>query len=76
MQTIKFYYPQILFIFLAFTICSCNNQADVKIDRDLKKWHRITLNFEGPETEELGEINPFLDYRLDVTFTNVHIMAV
>ena len=36
---------------------------------ELKKWHRITLTFTGPDTGENAEPNPFLDYRLDVTFT-------
>ncbi len=29
----------------------------------------LTLAFTGPQVAELDEINPFLDYRLDVTFT-------
>ena len=29
----------------------------------------FTLSFTGPNASELGEINPFMDYRLDVTFT-------
>ncbi|MFS4417395.1 DUF5060 domain-containing protein [Maribacter sp. 2307ULW6-5] len=44
--------------------------AEAKIDGELKKWHRITLSFEGPETQELAKTNPFLDFRLNVTFTN------
>lgn len=35
----------------------------------LKTWHRVTLTFEGPETSETAEPNPFLHYRLSVTFT-------
>lgn len=42
----------------------------VKITGELKKWHKITLTFEGPETSEQDSINPFLDYRLNVTFSN------
>ncbi len=37
---------------------------------ELKRWHKITLDFEGPNTSELASTNPFSDYRLDVTFTN------
>jgi hypothetical protein len=37
---------------------------------ELKKWHRVTIAFEGAETSETAEPNPFLDYRLDVTFTH------
>ncbi|MEM6911200.1 MAG: DUF5060 domain-containing protein [Verrucomicrobiota bacterium] len=36
---------------------------------ELKKWHKITLSFDGPATSESASPNPFLDYRLDVTFT-------
>ncbi len=57
-------------IFAFFALMSCQKQADVKVEGELKKWHRITLNFEGPETDELAEANPFLNYRLDVTFKN------
>jgi hypothetical protein len=35
---------------------------------ELKKWHKITLTFTGPDTSENAEPNPFLDYRLNVTF--------
>jgi hypothetical protein len=37
---------------------------------NLKKWHKLTLTFDGPQTSEEAEPNPFLDYRLNVTFTN------
>jgi hypothetical protein len=38
------------------------------VSGELRKWHRITLSFEGPECSEKGDPNPFLDYRLTVTF--------
>jgi hypothetical protein len=38
------------------------------ISGELKKWHKITLTFDGPETGEDAEPNPFRDYRLNVTF--------
>lgn len=34
----------------------------------LKKWHDITITFRGPQSSEAGSPNPFLDYRLEVTF--------
>ncbi len=40
------------------------------ISGELKKWHKITLTFDGPESSETGAANPFLDYRLNVTFRN------
>jgi hypothetical protein len=35
---------------------------------ELKKWHKITFDFEGPATSELAQPNPFTYYRMDVTF--------
>ncbi|QCW99561.1 DUF5060 domain-containing protein [Aggregatimonas sangjinii] len=62
----------ILFLAVLFSILTgCNQKtAEVSIDGELKKWHRVTLSFEGPETDELAAENPFMDYRLDVTFSN------
>lgn len=36
---------------------------------DLDKWEKLTLSFPGPETGESAPVNPFVQYRLDVTFT-------
>ena len=46
----------------------CNAQSPV-ITGELKKWHRITITFDGPQTSETDQPNPFRDYRLEVTFT-------
>ena len=35
---------------------------------DVSKWQKMTLRFEGPETSETATDNPFVNYRLDVTF--------
>lgn len=35
----------------------------------LRQWHDVILTFVGPETSETADPNPFLFYRLDVTFT-------
>ena len=43
---------------------------DVEVTGELKLWHKITLTFEGPDTHEKDSINPFLDYRLNVVFSN------
>lgn len=40
------------------------------VSGELRKWHRVTLSFEGPECSEKGDPNPFLDYRMAVTFTH------
>ncbi|MBN2269452.1 MAG: DUF5060 domain-containing protein [Sedimentisphaerales bacterium] len=39
------------------------------VSGELRKWHVATLTFSGPETSEDAEVNPFLDYRLVVTFS-------
>ncbi len=41
----------------------------VRVSGTLKKWHAVTLSFDGPETAEQADPNPFTDYRLDVTFS-------
>lgn len=35
-----------------------------------QQWEIIDLSFEGPQTSEDAEDNPFLNFRLDVTFTH------
>ncbi|MCF7561560.1 DUF5060 domain-containing protein [Sabulilitoribacter multivorans] len=64
---LKYISCSLLFFLL---LSSCQQQNQVKVEGELKKWHRITLNFEGPDTNEMDENNPFLNYRLDVTFKN------
>ena len=59
-----------IILFLSLLSVSCEKQKKVIIEGELKKWHKITLRFEGPDTHELAENNPFLNYRLDVTFKN------
>ena len=41
-----------------------------EISGELKEWHKVTLTFDGPRTSETADPNPFLTYRLDVTFTH------
>jgi len=38
------------------------------ITGELKKWHKVTLTFTGPQTSENAKPNPFRDYRLNVIF--------
>jgi len=40
------------------------------VSGELKKWHKITIAFEGPQTSESASPNPFADYRMNVTFQN------
>jgi len=43
--------------------------AEGTVSGELKKWHRVTVSFDGPATAEDAEPNPFRDHRLTVTFT-------
>ncbi|MEM6889065.1 MAG: DUF5060 domain-containing protein, partial [Pseudomonadota bacterium] len=38
------------------------------VSGELKKWHKVTIDFDGPLASE--ESQTFLDYRMDVTFTH------
>ncbi|WP_404308766.1 DUF5060 domain-containing protein [Neorhodopirellula lusitana] len=42
--------------------------ANVSISGELKTWHKVTLTVDGPQASEAGTPNPFLDYRMQVTF--------
>lgn len=42
----------------------------VKQTGELKKWHTVTFTFDGPETSETEEYNPFFNYRLNARFTH------
>lgn len=62
-----------LFIIPVFFIQSCDSNTSKRtpiITGEFKQWHKIVLTFEGPVTNEKDTINPFLDYRLQATFTN------
>ncbi len=42
----------------------------VTVEGELKQWHKVTLSFEGDNISENDSENPFLNYRLNVTFKN------
>ena len=45
--------------------------ADVSISGELRQWHKVTLTLTGPQADELSNApNPFMDYRMMVTFTH------
>lgn len=41
-----------------------------EITGELKKWHKVTLTFDGPQSSEIADENPFMDYRFNVTFAH------
>lgn len=56
--------------FFLFTSFIFSQESKVTIDGELKKWNKITLSFQGDHLTESDEYNPFLNYRLNVTFKN------
>lgn len=60
----------ILPIFQLLLLLFCTGKKDKTVVTAHQKWHTITLNFEGSETSETAEDNPFLNYRLTVDFQN------
>jgi len=44
------------------------SEAAGVISGELKKWHKVTLTFTGPQASEKAKPNPFRNYRLNVTF--------
>ncbi|KAA5826432.1 DUF5060 domain-containing protein [Algibacter amylolyticus] len=41
---------------------------EVKVDGTFKKWQKVTLSFTGDTFNESQEVNPYLNYRLNVVF--------
>jgi hypothetical protein len=52
-----------------FLLVSSYSVFSAEISGELKKWHKVTLTFEGPESSEQASVNPFLNYRMMVTFS-------
>lgn len=44
------------------------SDATASISGELRQWHKVTLTVLGPEASEAGTPNPFMDYRMQVTF--------
>lgn len=45
-------------------------KTSVTVEGELKKWHKVSLTFDGPETSESDTFNPFMNYRFNVTFSH------
>jgi hypothetical protein len=46
-------------------------QPPVAVSGELKQWHKVTLTLDGPKSSESDNgPNPFLDYRMTVTFAH------
>ncbi len=56
-----------LFVAILALGLACVSSAG-QISGELKTWHKVTITFDGPQSSETAEPNPFTDYRLNVTF--------
>lgn len=63
-------YPFYFLICLSLGACKSPAKDYVEVHGELKQWHKLTLEIRGPETSEYARENPFLDYKLDVFFSN------
>ncbi|NJN26982.1 MAG: DUF5060 domain-containing protein [Cyclobacteriaceae bacterium] len=54
-----------MFLLTFFSIYGCHAPKSIEAD----KWDKVELSFTGPETSEADTINPFTDYRMNVTFS-------
>ena len=57
-------------LLLCLTIATATELSAQEVSGELKKWHKITITFDGPQADERDEYNPFLNYRLNVAFTH------
>jgi len=62
------FYRATLLIVILFNCIQLLSAAQVT--GELKMWHKITLTFDGPETSEMDDLNPFMNYRFNVYFTH------
>ena len=52
-----------------YEVCAAGQCKDSPVSGSLMLWHKVTLTFDGPDTSEDADPNPFRDIRLQVTFT-------
>ncbi|QDU89203.1 hypothetical protein Pla175_25900 [Pirellulimonas nuda] len=59
----------LLFVSHAASVVGARSElGGASISGEQKQWHKVTLTLNGPQASEDGTPNPFLDYRLQVTF--------
>jgi hypothetical protein len=70
MQRHRFILSFVICFYLVVAVISFGQKnSGPAISDELKKWHKVTLTFTGPDSNEEAEPNPFCDYRLNVTFS-------
>ncbi|MCB1197799.1 MAG: DUF5060 domain-containing protein [Deltaproteobacteria bacterium] len=51
------------------TVGTTSTSSAAVISGEKRKWHTVTLTYQGPTTSENANPNPFLQYRVQVVFT-------
>lgn len=69
-STTIFKLNSLFLIFIVLSGCETRAPQESVNSGEYMQWHKVTLAFNGPETSETAADNPFLNYRLQVTFTN------
>jgi hypothetical protein len=74
MKYFEFSYSTIcvfMFLLICVGLFSCGDTYKAEpASVQVKNWEKVTLSFEGPQSSEAADENPFLNYRLNVTFKN------
>ena len=55
--------------FLAVALLAPLSVNAASVAGELKLWHKVTVEVAGPPSTESSAVNPFRDFRMDVTFT-------
>lgn len=63
------YTPLCKLYLISALLCSQISLSQAALSGEQRIWHTVTILFNGPETSEENAENPFLNYRLNVTFT-------
>lgn len=67
-MTVIIYMKYTILLLLLSWLTICCNQGSY--DHEVQLYQKLKLDFDGPDLSEMGTDNPFLNYRLNVTFTN------
>jgi hypothetical protein len=52
------------------TLLILSSVKSAEIAGEMKQWHNVTLTFDGPQSSERASDNPFMNYRMMVTFSS------
>src|SRR5262245_17325039 len=64
-------FQSLLLMAASLPVLVAQPKGAVTVSGELEEWHRVTLTLNGPQASESGEDpNPFLDYRMTVTFVH------